>query len=119
MTTKKLREMMRILRRNCPPDMPVRVVRRPFKTTKVGKLKVIECGYALSLKSSYRIVLNSSLTPTEQEETLLHEYAHVIAFPRQSPSKVMEHDREWGIAYAKVWRAYLKPLNDAGDPYAV
>lgn len=80
-------------------------------------MKVTECGYAVDCHSHYRIVLNSKLHEAAQEETLLHEYAHIIAHPRQHPLSKMGHDREWGIAYAEVWRGFLKPLAEIGEEY--
>ena len=110
----KLRAILRVLRDKAPTDHPVRVRRRPLpKSTSNGK-KVIECGYATFCDDHYNIVVNSNLTAAEQEETLIHEYAHAVAFPKQRGSG--EHDRTWGIAYAAVWRAYLSKIEvEDGD----
>lgn len=106
MTTKRLRAVMRALRKDAPTDLPVVVVRRPLRAKKIAGKKTIECGYAYRRPRCYVILVNSKLSSVEQEETLVHEYAHALAYPLQSERGSMLHDRIWGAAYARAWRAY-------------
>ena len=37
-------------------------------------------------------------------DAVIHEWAHTMSWPSE---KGNEHSREWGIAYAKIYRAFL------------
>ena len=42
-------------------------------------------------------------------DTLLHEMAHAVAWKHQSVEKYYAtHSDEWGISYAKIYRAYFE-----------
>ena len=98
---------MRRLRKNAPTDLPVEVVRRAMPARKTGD----SWGYCIRPDGHYRIVLNSNIAANAQEEILLHEYAHAVAWPGQLRDEIKEvHDcRHYGPAYALVCRASDPP----------
>lgn len=99
------------LRKHCPAAMPV-VVRTSWLPSDM-------LGRCARRKSRFVIQLNAALTEHDAIETLLHEWAHALAWsfsldrlartPRLSPLKFEQasHDEAWGCAYSRVWRAYL------------
>lgn len=98
MSTPRLRRILRALRQKEPTDLPITYRTRPLKGDD-GLLYVYD--------DKYRIILNEKLSVALKVETLLHEYAHALAFPKQSEKLKSEHDSIWGKEYARVWRAYL------------
>lgn len=101
MDTQRIRKIMRILR-VVPTPKPVIVQRRPILPVSANGVKAIECGYTFFRPRVTVILINSGLPSIVQEETLVHEYAHAVA-------GVEGLGPEWGIAYARVWRAYAPP----------
>jgi hypothetical protein len=72
------------------------------------------------IRRRYRFVvrLNRNLAQEQAIETLLHEWAHALAWnysldkltrePGVSPEvfDAASHDEAWGCAYSRVWRVY-------------
>lgn len=54
----------------------------------------------------YLIRIDPSLQEHEALDTLLHEWAHALSLTKSGD----EHGSEWGIAYSKVYRAFLKHI---------
>ena len=107
MTTKKLREVMRKLRKRVPTDKPIRVIRRPYPV-EINEFM----GYCIEGRPGYRVIVNSNLSPEMQVETLLHEYAHALCWPGQlEVGRIEAHDSLWGIAYARTFRAYYEEIS--------
>ena len=66
---------------------------------------------------------NKALTDAEATETLLHEWAHALAWSftldrlartldtTREAFEAAAHDEAWGCAYSRVWRAYVRMQN--------
>ena len=66
------------------------------------------------------IRLNTKMDQNMAIETLLHEWAHALAWNysldrlarmpdvNQNEFELASHDEAWGCAYSRVWRAYTK-----------
>jgi hypothetical protein len=101
-----------VLRERCPPAMPV-VVR-------TSRLPRNLLGDSARRKKRFVIRLNRQMMNDQAVETLLHEWAHALAwnFSLDRLSKMpgldpvvferASHDEAWGCAYSRVWRAYLE-----------
>lgn len=94
MTTQRLRKLCRLLRRDFAPNAPVRVIRQPMErdlyglTDKAGK--------------GYYIRLNNTLVREVQEQTLLHEWAHVLTWDVGEK----HHCERWAAKFAEIIRWY-------------
>lgn len=96
MTQKQLHGTLRALRKSLPTDIPVKVVRR--------RMEYQLHGYTKRMPKHYLVVLNNRLSASRQLETLLHEYAHCLAWTEQECSgEPRDHCEAWGAAYASVW----------------
>lgn len=101
---------LRCLRRDCPTADSV-VVRTSTLTSDV-------LGECVRRKNRFVIRLNRRMGEEQATETLLHEWAHALAWNfsldslAKSPNVDRElfdyvsHDEAWGCAYSRVWRAY-------------
>jgi len=104
------RAVMGTLRFTCPPAMPV-VVR-------TARLPANILGNCARRPRRFVIQLNRYLTDEQAVETLLHEWAHALAWnfsldqlakaPGIQPDEFdrASHDEAWGCAFSRVWRAY-------------
>lgn len=94
---KTYRKLIGFLKRSYPQLHPVSVRRI--------KLPDTYDGYCQFKNNHFHIKVNRKLPEHEAIETLLHEYAHVIAWDR---CKSDCHCDEWGKAYSRLYRAFLK-----------
>jgi hypothetical protein len=104
------REVLRALREHCPAGKTVVVRAAKLAPTTLG-----ECGRRAS---RFVIRINNRLGEREAVETLLHEWAHALAWnftldrlARKldvDPAEFQQagHDEAWGCAYSRVWRVY-------------
>ena len=104
------REVLRALREHCPAGKPVVIRAAKLAPTTLG-----ECGRRTS---RFVIRINNRLWEREAVETLLHEWAHALAWnftldrlarkPDVKPAEFQQagHDEAWGCAYSRVWRVY-------------
>jgi Zn-dependent peptidase ImmA (M78 family) len=53
----------------------------------------------------FLIRINRKLPEHEAIDTVLHEYAHVIAWKK---CQYDDHCDEWGKAYSRIYRSFLK-----------
>lgn len=90
------RSVVRFLKKTCPPDLPV-CVRR------VSLPKHLD-GDCQRKNDRYLIRIEKNLPEHEAIDTLLHEFAHAHAWHDFKEC----HSREWGIAYAAIYRRFLK-----------
>jgi len=79
-------------------------------------------------KSRFVIRLNNHMRLDEAVETLLHEWAHALAWnftldklsrqPGLDPAEFdrASHDEAWGCAYSRVWRAYGEAIQGMESP---
>ena len=91
------RQVLRLLKQKCPADKPVRVRR-----VKVPKDRFGDCD---QYKDYYLIRICRKLKEKQAIDILLHEYAHAISWDKSHSD---DHCNEWGKAYSKVYRLYLK-----------
>ena len=65
-------------------------------------------GCAHLVKNKFIITVSALEPRASQIDTLVHEWAHCLAYPAQRrANKVWMHDdRHFGAAYAKVYRAF-------------
>lgn len=61
--------------------------------------------------NKFRIRVQRSLPEHEAIETLLHEWGHVLAWDKGKDP----HGDEWGKAYSKVYRLFLKEIIEASE----
>lgn len=85
-------------------------------------------GQCVRRPSRFVITLNRDLREGQAIETLLHEWAHALAWnysldslakkPTLEPGEFERacHDEAWGCAYSRVWRAYLTPAKGLSTP---
>jgi len=84
------RKRVSALRKNFPVDGSVRVVRRPCKRL-AGFTTTDGCG-------NYTIKIDSRLSWDAQIDTLIHEWAHVLAI-----AEAYTHRGRWTKHYADVY----------------
>lgn len=101
-----MRQLLRELRTKLPTDLPVRARRIPSHPKKVGDGKIVEHGCCFRRTTHYMIHVNSLDHGKVQEETLVHEYAHALAYPLQAEGAKMSHNHIWGNQYARAVRVY-------------
>ena len=106
----EFRQVLAGLRALLPPAKPVVVRTSWMPSTTLG-----ECA---KRPQTFVIRLNDQMTEAQAVETLLHEWAHALAWnfsldrlarmPGVSPEEFSRasHDEAWGCAYSRVWRAY-------------
>lgn len=89
------------MRTSLPVDRKVVVTRRTM--TK-------DCGTTTWSGRSYRICINSGLSGQSQVDTLVHEWAHVLAI-----EAAYGHGTAFGVAYAQAYCALLDNYQDLED----
>lgn len=106
----EFRRVLEALRQQCPAAKPV-IVRTSWMPGDV-------LGECVRRRARFVIRLNNKLRQDQAVETLLHEWAHALAWnysldrlakePGVSPElfDAASHDEAWGCAYSRVWRAY-------------
>jgi len=98
---REFKEMVAHIRNVAPPPQRTTVnVKRLPKSQMEGHY-----GWAERKRNTFDVVISSDLTPLECEETLIHEWAHVLAWRPLHPLNG-HHGPEWGIWYAKIYSKY-------------
>ena len=91
---------MRSWRERFDPMLPV-VVRRAdlrgeaWGDTTIGKRKG---------EPAFIVRLERTLSAEAQLFTLVHELAHCLQWRVNEDARANDHDAEWGVAYARIWR---------------
>lgn len=105
------------LREHCPAAQPV-IIRSAWLADETA-------GECVRRPKRFVIRLNRNLSEAIAVETLLHEWAHALAWNfaldrlAKAPETTAEefqaaaHDESWGCAYSRVWRAYLGVIREA------
>jgi len=104
MTFNTYYKVIKLLKREMPPKLPVRVRR----------IKLSEEGYCEKSNDKYLIRINKKLKESEAIDVLLHEWGHALSwkasYDKLSYERFCEtiHGPEWGVAYAKVYQLFEK-----------
>jgi hypothetical protein len=94
MKTREWRALIRNLRKHFPVSGTVTVRRRPIKRN---------CGLTTFDGCDYSIRINSNQPRTGQIDTLLHEWAHVLAI-----EQAYRHEGPWGVLFAEIYSDWTK-----------
>ena len=100
---KKYHQLVKILREHLPLAYPVTVKRVKMKKND---------GTCSKSGKKFFIDIDRSLTQQMAIETLLHEYAHALAWSHRHDKMNDEeltrkqHDATWGVAYSEVYRVF-------------
>ena len=95
------RQVVRMLKEKCPADMPV-IVRR----MKVPKDRYGDCS---KKEDCYVIRICREISEQQAIDILIHEWAHAISWDKCSSEN---HCNQWGKAYSRVYRIFLKEIID-------
>lgn len=95
------RKVISFLKRDLKPEYAVSVRRLRMSEHLDG-----DCQFKGTF---FRIRINRTLPEHEAIETLLHEWAHALAWTR---CQYDQHCDEWGKAYSRVYRAFLREFID-------
>jgi len=95
------RQLVNFLKKKYPHKHPVHVRR-----TKVPGKYVGLCEQKTD--NSFLIRIDKNLPEYYAVEVLLHEFAHVISWGKDKNY----HGNNWGIAYSKVYRAYIEEFQN-------
>ena len=107
------------LRLLCPPALPV-VVRS-------GRLAAWVLGSCVRDKNRFVIRLSHELDEAHAVETLVHEWAHALAWSLECDRLTKDasipdddfqeqsHGPSWGVAYARTWQTFLRILAVVND----
>lgn len=94
-TTQKWLRTINWLRREFPSRYPVKVRSRPLKNLS---------GDSSFQNRRFYIRINSRKPYTERIDAILHEWAHVLTW--FGAGRAEDHSDEWGLWYAKLYRAW-------------
>jgi hypothetical protein len=95
--------LVSILKQKCPAAFPVSVRR--------VKMSGLDGDCSLG-KKQFFIRINRDISEASAIDTLLHEWAHAIAWNHLHDSldwqefEKRSHDASWGVAYSEVYRVY-------------
>lgn len=91
------------LRHVCPPPIGWRVIVR-------GADALADCGGTRRYEKSKTFVITvaNDIEPGRLEDTLIHEWAHVMSWEPQHDFHPLggPHDAVWGVWYARVYSAF-------------
>lgn len=91
------RQVVRLLKKKCPADMPVKVRRLKVPDDRFG-----DCD---QMEDHYFIRISNELEEEQAIDILLHEYSHALSWDKCASE---DHCNEWGKAYSKVYRIFVK-----------
>jgi hypothetical protein len=93
-----LRSLIRLLRRDAPPLLPIRV----YVRDKVGDgwLGATTVKYDERDRPKHFMVEIRKSVGAVMRDTVLHEWAHAVAW-REGHETVCDHDPEWALAYSR------------------
>lgn len=108
-TAQKWQKLLGWIRRNFPPHLPVRVRCVPAK--RLGKGKKALVGYCtintnVGKLGRFEIFISRQMSFALRTEVLIHEWSHALTW-FGSPGED-DHDAEWGVAYARIYRAFCE-----------
>lgn len=101
-------KIVKILKKECPPAFPVHVRR----------IRMVDDGHCTRKGNSFYIKVNKALSESQMIDTLLHEWAHALAWNHlhdvtdHKSFQLKVHDAAWGVAYSEVYRTMLAHMDD-------
>jgi hypothetical protein len=106
------RRVLRALRQECPPVLPVRVRMLPGPSECFGWADFSRDRTAFNV-TVFRSVREPESRPRvvtrgELRETLIHEWAHLLAYHGLLKESLESHDAAWGVAYARCYQAAVE-----------
>ena len=103
--TRELRHAESMLRRTVPCRWPVVVTLRRGLVQSWGLAGCADVGISPRHRCRVAMIdIDESLTGREAIDTLIHEYAHVVAWGTDKN----DHGPNWGKAYARCYRAVVE-----------
>lgn len=98
-------QIVKRLRRDLPPLLPVRV----YVRDQVGEgwLGATDLKFK-GRKPTHFVVEVRRGHPQVMRDTLMHEWAHAVAW-RHGHETVCDHDPEWALAYARIYQHIVEP----------
>lgn len=97
------RRLLSWLRTDCPTPKPVVVRTVPLKDNH---------GLTFFQNKQYHIRIDSNGDYRCRIDTLIHEWAHVLAWPQLMPEdEQQQHNPAWGAMYGVVYQSYLRWRN--------
>lgn len=102
----RIRNLFKFLSMEIPLDKEMKLIQRDMKSN---------FGYCLDDNNKYLLVLHKSASYYIKIDTLIHEYAHAMTMDKgtyKNKDAFTQHNADWGICFAKVYRAYLKFLDE-------
>lgn len=108
--SKKLSQVLRVLRTHCPITKPIRVVCKNLHKDRL-------CGCCIAYVNQrgkitrFVIQIDSNLGQLAAIDTLLHEWAHALDQDMNGMA-VEPHRDSWGECYAQIWRVYDEHITD-------
>jgi Zn-dependent peptidase ImmA (M78 family) len=97
-------EFTNMLKKKFPSDKPIRVKRCLMPFDKGLKPRYRINGDCFKGENEYIIRINKEDSLNIQKDTLIHEWAHALSFPKEGED---DHSDKWGISYATVYRYCL------------
>jgi hypothetical protein len=79
---------------------------------------MVDDGHCVRKGDTFCIKVNKSLPESQMIDTLLHEWAHALAWNHIHDKSDCDdfqqkvHDASWGVAYSAVYRTMLAHLHD-------
>jgi hypothetical protein len=89
-----------MLRGEVPPAFPVRVHQVKMQAHEFG-----DCALITNRTPHFLIRLRNDLSNDMLLFVLTHEWAHTLAWTMEHQDFIKDHDAEWGVAYARCWKA--------------
>lgn len=111
---KTYNSLVRTLKQKCPPAYPV----------SVRRVKLVDMdGCCVKFKEMFYIYIDKTISESCAIDTLIHEWAHAIAWNHLHDILISDedfddvfHSAAWGVAYSEVYRIYSKEFLDCSGP---
>lgn len=103
----KFRDVLKRIKARFPPAYPV-IIRTKKKTKKSKNFGLTEF---VAVKEPYFIITLSQESYEIIVDTLLHEYAHVLAWSLRhiTHDDSKWHDESWAVEYSRLYRFIIEP----------
>ncbi len=102
------RKVAKYLKKNADADCPIYIRRVKMHRDLDGT-----CELRTSPKKHYLICINRKLSEHYSIDVALHEVAHAMSWGKDKDF----HGRNWGVAYSKIYRRYLKEFDDGDEQF--